>query len=181
MKFSIFNFQFSKTGFTLIEIIVAIFVILVGIVGIYSLVPKIVSITTANINRFIAAQLAREGVEIVRNIRDGNWLEQRRDSLTPWNEGLDNCINGCEADYTILGEEDPILDSYQGRYLYIDSTDGFYKYISSPSVQDIKTKFKRKIIITQPQENKLNVKVQIFWAEKTNPFFELQENLYNWH
>ena len=61
-------------GFTIIEVIMAIFVLVVGVVGIYSIAPRIVSITSINNRKFIASQLAREGIEIVRNIRDSNWL-----------------------------------------------------------------------------------------------------------
>ncbi len=182
MKFPIFSHlkrDSKKSGFTLIEIMVAISVMTVGILGIYALVPHVVSLSGVNLDRFRAVQLAREGIEIIRNIRDTNWLEQRSNPLNSWKEGLTNCSLGCEADYTTPTVEDPTLPSYnEGRFLYIEGNTGFYKYIDSPSEDDIKTKFKRKIIIT-PNPNVLNVKVQIIWPGKDSPF-EVEENLYNW-
>ena len=160
-------------AFTLIEVIVAISVMAIGVLGIYALVPRIVSISGANLNKFIASQLAREGIEIVRNIRDTNWLEQVSDSANPWNEGLTDCSTGCEADYNTPATEDPILTSYgQGRYLKVDA-DGFYNYENGTS-----TKFKRKITIT-PGADMLNIKVEIIWHGKGSPF-QVEENLYDW-
>jgi len=149
-------------GFTLIEIMVAISVMIIGILGVYALVPHIISLSGANTDRFRAAQLAREGLELVRNIRDTNSLEG-----VAWDEGLTNCSGGCEIDYN---DSAPV--TYGDRYLKIDS-DGFYNYENGQE-----TKFKRKIIIT-PNSNVLDVKVQIIWPGKDSPF-EVEESLYNW-
>ena len=159
-----------KNGFTLLEVIIAISVITIGILGLYALIPKVISISSANIDRFIASQLAREGIEIVRNIRDTNWLEGVGVS---WNDGLTDCSTGCEADYN-----DESLVTYQDRYLYINGIDGFYKYISSPSPADKRTKFKREIIII-PDTDVLNIKVEITWSGRGSPL-EVKEKLYNW-
>jgi len=156
-----------KKGFTLIEIIVAVSVMTIGIVGIYALVPKVVSVTGANINKFIASQLAREGIEIVRNIRDTNWLED-----AGFNEGLTTCSGGCEIDY-----DDSGFTAYGGgRYLRTNA-DGFYNY-ELVSGTNPETKFKRKITITS-NINVLNVRVEIIWSGKGSPFV-VQENLYDW-
>jgi len=61
-------------GFTLIEIGMAVAIMAIGVVGIYALVPRITSVASISNNQFIASQLAKEGLEIVRNIRDSNWL-----------------------------------------------------------------------------------------------------------
>lgn len=144
------------------EIMVAVSIMTIGIVGIYAIVPRVVSITAEQNNKFIASQLSREGIEIVRNIRDSNWLER-----VNWDNGLTDCSGGCEIDY-----DDLALVSFQGRYLKIDSNE-FYNYQDG---QD--TKFKRKITIT-PDTDILNVKVEINWLGKGSPF-EIEENLYNW-
>jgi len=68
------------------------------------------------------------------------------------------------------------MTPYEEKFLYIDHTDGFYKYIDSPSDADIKTRFKRKITIDRSGDI-MNVKVEIFWP---NDSFSVQEKLYNW-
>ncbi len=148
-------------GFTLIEITVAIVIMTIGIVGIYSLVPKITSVASTNNNNFIASQLAKEGAEIIRNIRDGNWLSDNN---------FDNELTN--GDYLIqYNSQTPI--TYADQFLKIDSS-GFYNYEEGEN-----TKFKRKIIISHPEVHILNVKVQVSWLGKGSPF-EVQNELYDW-
>ena len=70
-------------GFTLIEVIVAIFLVTVGIGGVYALIQRTTAFTPVVSARFTAAYLAQGGIEMVRNIRDTNWL-----SGNPWDSGL---------------------------------------------------------------------------------------------
>lgn len=167
-------------GFTLIEIMIAVSVLLIGIVAIYSLVPHILQTTVVNFEKFKAIQLAREGLEIVRNLRDGNWLEQFADPSNLWLEGLTGgaCGGVFEVDYEDLDEnfENPVLDCWIGneRYLRIDDTagkEGFYNYTTGPE-----TKYKRKITINDNGDY-LSVQVEIFWSSKT---LTVIEHLYNW-
>ncbi|OIO48901.1 hypothetical protein COX74_02040 [bacterium (Candidatus Gribaldobacteria) CG_4_10_14_0_2_um_filter_41_16] len=167
-------FEKKKLGFTLLEIMVAIAVFSVGILGVYALVPMAILLGSENSDRFTAAQLALEGLEIVRNIRDSNWLEQNSNPSNLWNEGLDNCAAGCEVDYTTLQNIDPILTSYgAGRYLKIDSQ-GFFNYANGTSTE----KFKRKITIAN-QAGALNISVGVEWSKKY-PLLVLTEKLYDW-
>ena len=164
-------FEKKKLGFTLIEIMIALMVFSVGVLGVYALVPTAIFLGSENSDRFVAAQLALEGLEIVRNIRDSNWLEQDSNPSNLWNEGLDNCLAGCEADYMILRNIDPILTSYWvGRYLQIDNQ-GFFNYTNGTSTE----KFKRKITIT----NDAVVSVAVEWSKKY-PALVLVETLYDW-
>jgi hypothetical protein len=173
------------------EAIVAIFVITTGLVGILSLVSQTIASSTFSKDKLIAAYLAQEGIEIIRNIRDTNWLGEQ-----VW-EGLTSCTefpsSPCEweVDYTASTVADPVLDSYLGRFLYIDKNDvdgdgitNFYRYINSPGPDDIQTKFKRKITISDGpiSGSSINVKVEVFWQERGTQYeFEAQENLYNWY
>ena len=156
-----FSFRIFKKGFTLLEIMIAISVMTIGIMGIYALVPKIISIGGANNNRFIASQLAREGLEIVRNIRDTNWLEGNS-----FDQGLNN------GDWRVQYNRDYLL-SFSDEPLKIDAQ-GFYNYNS-----DQLTKFKRKVTISHPESNNLDVKIQITWSGKGSPFI-IKEKIYDW-
>ena len=161
-------------GFTLLEVMVAIFVITVGVAGAMTILQMTVFLASISSSRLTATYLAQEGIEIVRNVRDTNWLEART-VANDWDEGLTNCSGGCIADYTYSSQLDPILLAYAGQFLNIDGN-GFYSY--SP---DTPTKFQRKIIIQKPNFDRLDVAVQIIWSEKGKPYnFSAQENLYNW-
>ena len=169
------DFCKMRKGFSLIEVMVAVLVTLIGVVGIYALVPHIIQSTAFNYDRFVAIQLARDGIEIIRNVRDSNWLQG--DS---WNNGLTGCGNGCQLDYTILSSQDPTPRlvgfrpwSSGGDFLEIDSTTGFYSYSG-----DIITKFKRRIWFNNADGGRgLKVKVQVSWPENV---LVLEEVLYNW-
>ena len=90
----------KKNAFTLLELIVSIFVISVGILGAYILYSQIISFSEVSKARLTAAYLAQEGIEIVRNIRDTNWVINNKGGNRDWNEGLEDGNYG--ADYLSL-------------------------------------------------------------------------------
>lgn len=163
-------------GFTLLEVIIAISILLVGVVAALGLITKTVSQISVSSSRLIAAYLTQEGIEIVRNIRDTNWLEGGA-----WDEGLTGCSStGCEIDYTATTVEDPPGASayfavYADIFLKLDSSG--YNYTSATD-----TKYKRKItIVPLVSPDRLEVTVETIWSEKgKNYSHTAQEVLYNW-
>jgi prepilin-type N-terminal cleavage/methylation domain-containing protein len=165
-------------GFTIIELIISIFILSVALVGIFSAFYTVTILTSDSADKLTATYLAQEGMEIVRNIRDTNWLNMDTYCAThdcstgnaySWVDGLTSvgaCGNvgtGCEADYTSLAS----MSGNSGQYLCIDSN-GFYYYTSScPSSST--TKFERKIIITPvtdvdtKSDHIIKVVVQVAW------------------
>lgn len=63
-----------QNGFTLLGVLISAFVIVIVISALASLLAQSYSMARVSKNRFIAINLAKEGVELVRNMRDGNWL-----------------------------------------------------------------------------------------------------------
>ncbi|MDD5145536.1 MAG: prepilin-type N-terminal cleavage/methylation domain-containing protein [Candidatus Pacebacteria bacterium] len=174
----------SKRGFSLLEVIISVFIVAVGIVGITNIIPQIITTTKINTSRLTAAYLAQEGIEIVRAVRDGNFLEKINNTnpLNTWDEGLTNCSAGCEADYACANVSDPdplsqpqCFRPYSENYLNIDGN--FYSYSSG-----IPTKFARKITITQEGTGDiLKVLVDVFWQEKgVDKRFSAEEKIYKW-
>lgn len=155
----------SSKAFTLIEILIAITVITIGVVGSYAAITRVASITFSNSSRFIASRLAQEGIELVSNIRDTSWVKR-----TDWDDDLTGYSSGCEIDY----DDSDFTDWVEpGRYLKIDSS-GFYNY----QIGEV-AKFKRKITITHISSDEIKVKVQITWPGKDSSL-EVEEHLYNW-
>ncbi len=70
-------------GFTLIEIVLVMFLVSFVFTGIYTLLTKTAQNEKDNRYTVIASNLAQEGVEIVRNKRDENLLKEN-----PINDGL---------------------------------------------------------------------------------------------
>ena len=82
---NLFHWRFSKTkGQGILEVVIAISVVIVGLVSIMSLVIFNINVQGYNHNMLIASNLAREGVEIIRNIRDSNWLDSEKE----WDDSL---------------------------------------------------------------------------------------------
>lgn len=150
--------KFSK-GFTFLETIVAIFVVSVALVGGLGALTTILKSSHFSYNKLIASYLAQEGIEMVRNVRDTNWLENRYSSATDWDKGLNGCSSGCQIDYRKFGSEDPVFQSFDNSKLKIDSN-GFYQYDSGSD-----TMFSRKITITPQGQDILIVKAEVFWKE----------------
>ncbi|MFH1426229.1 MAG: hypothetical protein ABIG66_02235 [Candidatus Kerfeldbacteria bacterium] len=77
-----------QRGFSLLETVLAIGVILFGVISIMTL--STTSFVSGQImsNEFVAANLAREGMEMVRGHRDTNWLRIDSNEVIVWNEGL---------------------------------------------------------------------------------------------
>lgn len=173
----------NRKGFTLIEILVVIFIFSAGILTVYRVIPGIVNITTINSSRVTATYLAQEGIEIVKNVRDGNWLQG-----AAWNADFSPCLvpNSCEFDYdcassTTPGEgTNPCFKAYSSsHYLKNNNTTGFFNYNSG-----IVTKFKRKITIDEdnPPDDDATVTVDVFWSEKGKSYnISVQEKVYNWN
>ncbi|MCH8741435.1 prepilin-type N-terminal cleavage/methylation domain-containing protein [Patescibacteria group bacterium] len=164
-----------KKGFTLLEVTIAIFILLVGVTAGSVLIARTVSQMSVFSSKLIAAYLTQEGIEIIRNIRDTNWLQGGA-----WDEGLTGCFfTGCEADYTATTVENPpgataYFETFANNFLKIDIS-GFYNYTSGTD-----TKYKRKITIVSGADI-LTVTVETTWSEKGKDYSHIaQEILYNW-
>lgn len=154
----------QKKGFTLLEGILAIFIITLGVGGAYALISQTISFGGLSSQKLIATYLAQEGIEIVRNIRDTNWLEGEN-----WKNGLGP--GDWEGDYNMTQNLLPSAN----RFLNIDGN-GFYGYSGGT-----KTPFKRKINLSYPQDDILKVIVEVEWKERLRTHkVSAQENLYNW-
>lgn len=159
----------QKKGFTLLEVLVAIFLITLGVLGAMTLVSQTIAFSQLNSSRLVAAYLAQEGMEIVRNIRDSNFIKIHKGWDINWDDGLAGCSGGCEADY-----DDPVLVTSTDRYLKIDGD--FYNYDSG-----LETPFKRKIFITPLGSDILKVRVEVSWSERGRSHkISVQEKLYKW-
>lgn len=93
-------------GQTLLEVIIAIAVIIAGVLGTISVIVASVRAGRVASDRLTALNLAREGMEIVRNIRDSNWLTP----TSAWDAGLTavNLSNGKVA-IPYIHDSDPVV------------------------------------------------------------------------
>lgn len=71
------NKKQTKKGFSIPEVIVAISMVVLIILTATNLLVSSMRANSNNVNRIIAYNLAQEALEGVRNIRDGNWLQNQ--------------------------------------------------------------------------------------------------------
>ncbi len=88
-------------GFTILEVLFTILVISIGALTAFVVVQQIISQTFSSSYRLTAAYLAKEGIEIVRNTRDTNWLEGEN-----WDNGLSSS-----------GWEECVIPKYERRII----------------------------------------------------------------
>jgi len=152
----------KNKSFTLIEVLLSLFLIATGALGAFALLQRNLAFSSITSARLQASYLCQEGIEIIKNIRDTNWLERKN-----WSEGLG--AGDWEADYN-----DSRLNSFASHYLKING--GFYNYDSGSN-----TKFIRKITITPDGSDILKVSVMVSWQERGRSHqVSAQANLYNW-
>jgi prepilin-type N-terminal cleavage/methylation domain-containing protein len=155
-------------GFTMLEMLIVIFVFLTGIVGAYGVILNFYTTSVYSSNRFTATYLSQEGIELIKNLRDNNLI-----SGNLWTTGI-TCAGVCKIDYN-----DTELSSDADPYTPLKKdANSFYSYEASSS-----TIFKRKItIIENAVPNYINVSVETEWYKNgvVNGSVKVEDNLYGY-
>jgi Tfp pilus assembly protein PilV len=77
----------NNKSFTILEVILAIFILTVAVFASFSLIQQTVVGVSLNQSKLIAYYLGQEGIENIRNIRDTNWLNDRA-----WDQGISSKV-----------------------------------------------------------------------------------------
>jgi prepilin-type N-terminal cleavage/methylation domain-containing protein len=169
-------------GFTLVETMVAITILVIAVVGpLYAVHRSVVASYTAR-DALAATALAQEGMEYVRSVRDSNYLSNSSD----WLSGLDTCIvTGPEgpSDFGCAVDPNPtptIAACASGgcAALRLDSS---YRYRQSANAGYPVTRFARKVTISRVSSEAVLVTVAVSWSTLRIPYtVTVSEYLYNW-
>ena len=170
----------KNRGFTIVESLVAIAILLVVISGVGSAIQTGISSYIFSKNQIIAFYLAQEGFEQIRNIRDENSLNGRN-----WLTGLSlNLADPCYFGNACTVE--PIVSSSATRcvggpgtcpFLGQDTATGFYGYNSSWPA----TVFKREIILQELNDHEIAILVNVDWSKGVvTRRFQARENILDW-
>ncbi|OGF40576.1 hypothetical protein A2531_03535 [Candidatus Falkowbacteria bacterium RIFOXYD2_FULL_34_120] len=86
----------------MLEVVITTAIIVVGLLGVSSLVAQNLRVQGINQYNLIASMLAQEGLEIARNIRDENWIDISLSALFPadWSDSLADTDGTIVLDYT---------------------------------------------------------------------------------
>ncbi|OGZ04190.1 MAG: hypothetical protein A2648_01225 [Candidatus Lloydbacteria bacterium RIFCSPHIGHO2_01_FULL_41_20] len=199
-KFKIKNLKFKITqgGFTLIETMVAISILIFSILGPLTIVSRGVFFSNYAKDQITSFYLSQEAIEYLRNRRDANII-----TSGTWNEYktsiINSCMvdtnpNGCRIDVTVpdSNSSDPSRRDIVScgslcPDLNRDIVNGFYGYTVGGNW--VPTQFKRlvrvyKVLSNQElpaDANELRIEVQVQWTNGvTTKSFTINEGLFNW-
>ncbi|MFH1233130.1 MAG: type II secretion system protein [Patescibacteria group bacterium] len=170
---------FKQKGFTIIELMVCVSVISIGLIGVLSLVTQNIQAQSINKNSLIAAQLSQEGIELVRNIRDKNWLTSGYSWKHGAGIGTDSDIiqdGSYIIDYlTTINQDVNAIDDDRAKF-YLNSN-GYYTHTSTAS----STVFSRLISVSDNGDY-VDIKSAVNWKEHGNNHSYVAEvYLYDWN
>ena len=180
-KLCIFNFRLRRTGFTLLETIVAIAILSMAMLGPLELASRTIGSAAVSQNQITAFYLAQEGIEYVRNVRDNNFLNG-----AGWLNGLEDCLgaNGCVIDIPNYNPSSPAESSAAcgsvcPNIKYDEAGGFFYNYASGES-----TIFRRTVKITAGvggNSDEANISSVVYWKGKfAGKSVGVEEDIFNW-
>lgn len=126
------NVKRSSSGFTLVETLIAIAILLTAVVGPISLIGDALHKLYYAKDQMIAINLAQEGIEVVRQRRDSNMLG----GTVAWDFGIS------ANDYLVDASSGTITPTTGAQPVYLNG--GFYKQ----GVSATATQFTRLVTIT---------------------------------
>lgn len=141
-----------KKGFGLLETVLAAGVLTLVLAGVVSLGRISLRLATVNQTRTQAFQIAQEGMEGVRAIRDTNVLDRSGD--TEWNDSLSGTNKGVE------------YDTLNKKWV-----------IASPTISGI---FTRKVDFDNTVLDEIKATVTVIWTDSGPKQIVLETILTNW-
>ena len=160
----------ARAGFTLVESLVAITIVLISVVGPLSVISKTLSFSYSARDEIIAFYLAQDGVEYVRNVRDKNLI-----AGNAWLTGLSSCTGGslCAVDSVA----DTITACVSSCELLKISSSGVYGYTNGDN-----TVFTREISLDETVANRETILVvTVRWTQGLlTRNVTLREHIFNW-
>lgn len=146
--------SFKKSGFSLIEVIIALFILTVGILAVMELEVLSYRSSADARDQIVAASLAQDALELVFNVKDNNKFSGGGvDQFQYIPLGL-VCIDGT-YNYT----SGVSIGCSGATQLYFDNANGF---VNSSGAGNIATKFFRKIEVINSGTDKI-VAAYVSW------------------
>ncbi|MEK7506153.1 MAG: hypothetical protein AAB572_00940 [Patescibacteria group bacterium] len=163
----------SQKGQVLIESVVAMSLIVIGLLGILTLLSNSIAFNRNAANKLTATYLAAEGIEVMKSIADENYTQRK-----PWGAVLSN--GNYEATYDSSNSSLISVTSFSSNPLIFHSGTGIYDYISGSG--SVSTIFKRTIKIVNSTDNKeITINSIVQWADKNEAKeVNLEDHFFNW-
>lgn len=163
----------NRAGQGLLEVVIALGILTVGLFGVFTLVLGNFTSERAGMMRLQAMNLAREGIEVVKNTRDSNWLADKTawDSI-PITDGavVFDALSGVKSIEALTD------------YAVYKNNDGLYLQGIGGNQGAQKTPFSRVISISKIDSDAgIGIQSHVKWFEGGREHeVNLVEELYDW-
>ncbi len=168
----------SPGGFTLLEAVVALALIVAAAIGPLTLASRGIFEAKFSRSKIIALNLAQEGIELIRHMRESNVLAGRH-----WRGLQGSCRAGC----TRLADGSYQPDVYTAPTGSTPplSTDAPLRFDASQALYaqsfGTETPYRRVITISTPAADQMRVESVVSWEELgLSRQIRLEEVFYNW-
>lgn len=190
------NIMKNKNGFTLIETIVAVAILITAITGPMVLAAASLRATRDARNELIATHLAEESIEVIHNIRDnnvtnypsGSWLT----GILPGCDGAGCVVDVTAQDATLVWLPSAIVpcvpDCTTVSPVYYNPNTGLYRQSSSALTSPwVITPFRRSVSVVGVDNPVVPLRQVRIFSTVTFPGFggtlktiAVNDDLYNW-
>jgi len=161
----------KNSGLTLIETLIALLVLSLGLIPALAVLSSSTRISALIKNNLIAANLAQEGVEVIRSLRDANWFAGQA-----FDAGLEG---NWRVEWNTNWTANPPQTVVTNPSLKFDSATGLYNYSSG-----LDTGFKRSVGVVKtanPCGCELTVISRVEWSQRGNArTISVESHLYDW-
>jgi len=185
------------SGFSIIEVMIAIFIFSMWMASVFMVISSSINLNNLNKNQIVAANLAREEIEIIRNIRDSNYKTFHKWNWVPnsWNDytqffeiwknyKIENDFTSKDFPFKII--EIVSLEEWKSN-IWNGSMDDFRLYINAENqytytqIWNKKTIFYRYLKIEKLKNwdwniipNTMKIKSKVIWYSKWYHEFEIK-------
>jgi len=170
----------QKNAFTIIELMIALFILSIGISGAFIVLRDISVASSISTSRLTAVFLAQEGIEVIRNIRDYNWAKG-----VEWDTNIDETTDTrLQYDSDKFPDTDITSCGTAGHPCFLAVYPGEEKgfFMCRPAGE-----FKRTITVEKKdlngdgKDDKMHVISEVEWQQRGRTFkVYAVEDLYNW-
>lgn len=169
-----FNIKKLLEGFTLVETLIALVILSFGLIPTLSVITSSINISKIIRNNLVASNLAQEGVEVIRGLRDTNWFNGSNFNngligtwRVEWNTNLSNNLPQATTPET-------------NPFIRFDSSTGLYNYASGTP-----TLFKRLVTVSMTANTcncEMVVVSEVTWTDfRRTRTITVESHLFDWH
>ena len=163
-----------RRGQTMIEAMIAMSLLVIGFLGVIALLNRSVGVNRVVADNISATYLAAEGVEVVKNMLDGNYIQGR-----PFFTHFASCAP-CVWEVQHDTDWDNPPRAYAARRLWYNGATGFY----SQQAFGEETPFTRRVEVRLggPNNNELVVRSVVDWRGRGGgqSSVDIEDRFYNW-